>query len=825
MPSHLHPPTSTPFLVTKEQIAETTPHLLTAHCSRSPFTSTYTSFAASQSIMSKRTGGAAGFLSNMVQKKEKSDRDDSNHNRSRNQKPSNPFLSRPVNPEDALKIFLITARNAARSNVPAGTNYPIEKPFCEIEARIGIIKSPFGAHDMRVISSGPKRVDMKGKSVVANAFDCSSTPNSRPCSFEGGVTKTNYVNWTAAGLSETSPLSSALGVRTGNGDSSSDSSILRRDLIEKDTVETVYGGYPNNNRISFPGDHSTKNSSQKKGQMENKTKLATMDIALPAAPYDLRLALATERTLDQHVIEPPRGWTTRRLKRRRSYTRRDKSFAWQLDVTEVTTTDTQDNSSTEYEIEIELDAPTTLKLINEPDAGKVSALCKSLAQQLWWMVSQLNPLSDVLDVEEFLQDHPDRNAVQLALAQCGVLKRFMDGRRNGGDGNWESAIAANGKSNTPSAGLYNIKFPGCMPVNFSRHNIEEVQRSDDNGGYFLSEKTDGVRHLMVFTGDTVVLVDRAMKGKQPSPRGQDDGTDPMKTVVSLIKPGTVFDGEVVMHRKLRRPVFIVFDVLCLSATQPVLHLPFHQRLNFLKQAAFRTATADRDMFAESDVKDPTIPLPLVRKNFVQRTQLDNLLSNVIEEKGMRTYKNGAVHNHLTDGIIFQPNLPYVCGTDVNLLKWKYLDTVTIDVQIMPPGFGRGNPNDEDALVVAVTGEDGSMVEMTRFIHLPKSELRRLEADRAETGAKIAEVGLEPSTGEWYYLTMRPDKIAPNHISTILGTLLELAESLGTEELRFRMSVPPKARDTYRKDIRKMQKQLLEHQRKTNQELSKRDRPR
>lgn len=66
--------------------------------------------------------------------------------------------------------------------------------------------------------------------------------------------------------------------------------------------------------------------------------------------------------------------------------------------------------------------------------------------------------------------------------------------------------------------------------------------------------------------------------------------------------------------------------------------------------------------------------------------------------------------------------------------------------------------------------------------------------------------------------MRPDKIAPNHISTVLGTLLELAESLTTEELRYRMSVPAGSRDTYRKDVRGMQKQLLEHQRKKNQAL-------
>eukprot|EP00554_Chaetoceros_debilis_P016742 CAMPEP_0194121528 /NCGR_PEP_ID=MMETSP0150-20130528/47384_1 /TAXON_ID=122233 /ORGANISM="Chaetoceros debilis, Strain MM31A-1" /LENGTH=789 /DNA_ID=CAMNT_0038813999 /DNA_START=192 /DNA_END=2557 /DNA_ORIENTATION=- len=787
--------------------------------------------------MSKRSSGAAGFsLAGIVEtKKQNTISSTASHSSSAASK--NPFLSRPVQPEDAIKIFLSSARSAARQNIPKGVSLPISKPFCEIEARIGVLKSPMGLREMRVLPSGPKRVNMRGKNVIANAFDCSAASNpmlkNRPCKFENGITKTHCTNWTAAGLSDTSSISSAFGV--------TDASHVKRDLVEKELVETVFAGYPTNNRVCFPGDHKINSAGKdtgKRGCMENKSKLTTMDVALPAAAYDLRLNLSTERTLDHSVIEPPRGWSTRRLKRRRSYTRRDQSFAWQLDVTEVTTNDVQTsasastssgNSKVEYEIEMELNAATTLKLVNENDPKKAMALCTSLSQQLWWMLGQINPLSDVLDVEEYIRDHPDTSAVQLALAQCGSLKKFMDSRRGGGGGNsvsgWTSAIAPSGKSPTPSAGLANIKFPGCMPVNFSRHNIEEVQRSDDQGGYYLSEKTDGVRHLMVFTGNTVVLVDRAMKGKQIVPRNLDDDKkklDPMASVIPLIKPGTVLDGEVVMHRKLRRPLFIVFDVLCLSATQPILHLPFAQRLHFLRRASFRSETADRDMFATSAVRDPSIAMPLVRKNFVRRIELDELLSHVVEEKGMRSYRNGEVHNHLTDGIIFQPNAPYVCGTDHSLLKWKYLDTVTIDVQIMPPGYGQrsygnngGNDNDDSKLTVAVTGEEGSMVEMSRFIHLPRSELRRLEADRAESGANIVEVGLEPTTGEWYYLTMRPDKIAPNHISTVMGTLMELAESLGTEELRYRMSVPSGGRDTYRKDMRKMQKQLLDHQRKVN----------
>lgn len=613
-----------------------------------------------------------------------------------------------------------------------------------------------------------------------------------------------------------SSLSQALGVTSPNVDAHK----IKQDLVEIEYVETVYTGYANDRRVCYQGMHpppptkpgSSSSDKPMYGKMEYKDKLANMDLTIPAAHYDMRVTLAAEKVLDPHVPEqPPPGWTMKRIKRRRSYTRRDKSIAWQIDVTEVTSSHIDSNQPPEvdYEIEMELTEKVMLQLVNEQDDGKVQKMANSLAQQLWWILSQINPLADVIDAEETLQDHPNQRAVQLALAQCGYFKKWMDSGAN--VSSYDSPI---GKSELPPPSLANVKFTGCMPVNFSRHNIEEVQRSADNG-YFLSEKTDGLRHFMIFTGDTAVLVDRAMRGKMPIPIAGKEGGDPFSSLVKLIKPGCCFDGEVVMFRgkvggkSKPRPIFIVFDVLANSTTEPVLHLPFEQRLRHLRQASFRTQNCQSDMFAESAVHDPSIALPLVRKNFVKRTGLDDLLSHVREERGVRTYRNGEVHNHMTDGIIFQPNLPYVCGTDVHLLKWKYLDTVTIDVELLPL-----RPGDDDSVLrVGVLGEEGTLVDMTRHVRLPQSELRRLEADRHETGARIAEVGFDPETGEWYYLTMRPEKVAPNHISTVLGTVLELAESLTTEELRYRMSIPFGSRDTYRKDVRGMLKQLLDHQRK------------
>ena len=687
----------------------------------------------------------------------------------------------------AIKLFLINSRNEARKNVPRGTSWPIKQPFCEVEARFGVLKT--AAAERRVLSSGPKRVTTAGgKSGIAHAFLC----NPGQSFFQGGVTKSHYHHWTSAGLSEASPLSNSFAV----------SKNVKQELCERTLCETVYGGYHDADyRVCFPP-----------GKRECKQKLSNLNLAVPSAPYDVRLTLATERTTETNLTEPPRGYKTKRIKRRRSYTR-PKNFAWQLDVTEVSSSSHHPQTGqllsedTSYEIEMELSANKTLELINANDEKLVQNLCSSLGKQLWWMLSKLNCLSDVLDVEEFLQPHPSLRDIKLAQTQCSALFQYSKSNK------WKSAIASTGPSPDPLS-QNKLKFPGCMPVNFSRHNIEQVQRSN----YFISEKTDGVRYLLIFTGnDTCVLMDRKLNGKQP--KHTNSGGEPMNMVVPHVKQGAVLDGEVVMHRKLRRPIYIVFDILALSATEPITHLPFDQRLKFLEKRQFQLPNSNINILDPKFVTSPNIALPLIKKNFVPRMKLDTeLLAHVKEEGGLRCYQNGNVHHHLTDGIIFQPNLPYCCGTDVNLLKWKYLDTVTIDVELLPHSSVHHNDDDdEDVLRVGVMGEDGTRVDMTRHIKLPIQERLRLEADRCSDGSTIAELGFDPTTGEWYYHTMRPDKTAPNHISTVLGTLLELAESLCTQELQFRLSVPPGVTDTWSKQTRKMQQQLLQHQRSTNQD--------
>ena len=253
---------------------------------------------------------------------------------------------------------------------------------------------------------------------------------------ESGVSRSHYVYWTQAGLSEVSPISAALGCMIKLNTPSKESIIkIKNELQEIEYTEMVFCGYPGDRRVCFPGlvDSKHHNSTPKVGQMEYKEKLQQMDLTIPAGKYDFRIGLASEKVVDPAVTSVPPGWTMHRVKRRRSYSRRDGNIAWQIEVTEVTSTPKETigldsnnkKKAVAYKIEMELKADKLLQLINEDDPQKVNALTKALSQQLWWMLAQINPLEDTVDVEEYLQEHPNKVAVQLAKATCGALKKFI----------------------------------------------------------------------------------------------------------------------------------------------------------------------------------------------------------------------------------------------------------------------------------------------------------------------------------------------------------------------------------------------------------------
>ena len=114
---------------------------------------------------------------------------------------------------------------------------------------------------------------------------------------------------------------------------------------------------------------------------------------------------------------------------------------------------------------------------------------------------------------------------------------------------------------------------------------------------------------------------------------------------------------------------------------------------------------------------PTRPLSLVRKAFVKRNELSVLLNKMRLDEGDRVFfddksllppehNSGSANSqvpksrrhHKSDGFIFQPNVRYVFSKHYDLLKWKWPELRSVDLQVNIPmeagggGYGHGGNN-------------------------------------------------------------------------------------------------------------------------------------
>jgi hypothetical protein len=76
---------------------------------------------------------------------------------------------------------------------------------------------------------------------------------------------------------------------------------------------------------------------------------------------------------------------------------------------------------------------------------------------------------------------------------------------------------------------------------------------------------------------------------------------------------------------------------------------------------------------------------------------------------------------------------------------------------------------------------------------------------------IVEVAHDRCTGLWRYIGLRSDKKKPNFITTVMSTLLEIAENISEAELVFRLTSPTTDEDEWNYHADKMAKKLKDWQ--------------
>ena len=323
--------------------------------------------------------------------------------------------------------------------------------------------------------------------------------------------------------------------------------------------------------------------------------------------------------------------------------------------------------------------------------------------------------------------------------------------------------------------------------------------------YYLTEKSDGTRYLLYVVpqdeatkAPVAVLIDRAKNiFKIP-------GSD---IIGKALEIGTVLDGELVFNFTTKSNIFLTFDILALK-TEPKVSLDFKIRLDTLKKLM---VTYQRRLPPKTD---GVIITEIVDKLFVQKNQISNLLSKIILENGDRVFKDGdgSIRHHRTDGIIFQPDSPYVHSTDLSLLKWKWPELRSVDLEVIQP------IKISEGAKLQCSGPDNTRIDCingnSNQSKLGIFDTYRLNADAQVLHSKIiiAEVVFDEKIGKWGYLRLRKDKSDPNYIATVLGVSMEQSEALGIEELEYRLLAKDETQDDWDIHLNKMVNQLLTFQR-------------
>lgn len=270
-------------------------------------------------------------------------------------------------------------------------------------------------------------------------------------------------------------------------------------------------------------------------------------------------------------------------------------------------------------------------------------------------------------------------------------------------------------------GVRDDRFPGCQPVSIEFKHFPILRAND----YVVCEKTDGVRHFLVFTtvgGRQIsALVDRSFRVTPIPLNARKQAYD-----------GTVLDGE------LYEKTFLVYDAIMIEAC-PVSGWNFLQRLASIQKFIKTLVTMKFDPYK---VRVKTFHAINDFQSF-----MDDYLPTVQEK---------------VDGLVFTPvNCPVKMGTHEEMFKWKPKEKNTVDFQL------KWDTNRN----------------MWRLYVQEKGQLV-YETDSRENHPWFREnmiVECQYMTDDvpmwWKVVTVRTDKTYPNNRRTFYRTLVNIKEDI------------------------------------------------
>jgi hypothetical protein len=509
---------------------------------------------------------------------------------------------------------------------------------------------------------------------------------------------------------------------------------------------------------------------------ESKHKFLRNDLSCLSSHYDFRVDAAIEEPVPAGAaVDVVPEWHIERHKSRTTFTC-PQMPSWQVDITEV---DTYKRGvpgfTSDVELELEMVHSEMISWLSIADDSAFQSATGRTVDQLFAILRACIPMSG----------HEAGNDRLRAMSGGSALS------------------SVNRLSSVCTAGLgasSQSLFLGAQPVNLNRRSLNAIGSAD----YFVTEKSDGVRYLLYVVMEAgeplAVLVDRSMvMFRMPG----------ANVIGRCLGVGTVLDGELVWNLSFKKHVFLVFDVLAVDGRSKCA-MPFRERIALVRSEIMRRCAAYLDSAPVPGAEEPTY---LIRKDFLPKSEIRSLLSKVTVDDGSRVFwdkDSGGRRHHRSDGIIFQPaDLPYQFGTDPNLLKWKWPELISVDLNV------EVNRDAERSLRLLAAGPDGTYIDCVRTGSggngLGRFDKMRLLGDMSQLENNrmcVAEFAYDPSYGAWLFMHVRKDKARANFISTVLGVLMEQVESISVEELQYRLLASDGSDSDFQEKLNEKKAELL-----------------
>lgn len=317
-------------------------------------------------------------------------------------------------------------------------------------------------------------------------------------------------------------------------------------------------------------------------------------------------------------------------------------------------------------------------------------------------------------------------------------------------------------------------FPAMTPVTLCRRDFQFLRRSK----YWVIEKSDGDRCLLLSLNEGTYLIDTAMKFYRVD---RNRFYLPKREDLSQSQHETLLDGIMVYNHSSQMMCFMASDAV-LAESIRVAELTLSERI-----AAIRDQVVGPFRRLYPPGKEASLPFLLLGKEYWPFEKIKFIIdkiNHVEDDEGHRfIYESGKRFNE-NDGMLFIPDeRPYRPGRNLQVKKWKWLECNTVRFIIKLSEEFRFDGKPPRVVCKAyLLGQKGEELEY-REIFFPRKDIECLEAEIGIGNRGLVECYYDYGRSyEWRVRTMIHMDMPPSKFTYVLRIMESNSDKITKEDL-------------------------------------------